>query len=92
MVYVEAAPSAVPIAPRHASSRYRHAAISQELTARQRLTALRREVNAERVAYAMLSLDEQKQAAAEQLRAEKDRMVNRDLRDALDEADELVSQ
>ena len=65
---------------RHAAVRYRTVALGQEQSARQRLARLRREVSAERVAHARWSVEERKQTVAEQLRVEKDRMFNRDLR------------
>jgi hypothetical protein len=67
-------------AVRHAAVRYRTIALGQEQSARQRLARLRREVSRERVAHARWSVDEKKQTVAEQLRVDKDRMFNRDLR------------
>ena len=70
-------------AARGAPLRLRNAAMRTEQTAKQRLARLRREVTTERVALAMWNIEEERREKAAALRAEKDRMFHRDLREAL---------
>lgn len=68
---------------RHASARYRAAAISQERAAKQRLVHLRREISMERVALAQMNLEEEKMALADEVRWERAQMFNHGMREAL---------
>ena len=67
-------------------ARYRAAAISQERTAKARLVQLRREISAERVALAQMSLEEEKMALADEVRWERAQMFNHGMREALADA------